>query len=77
VPHRQPITWYFELQDRIRSRILESIKNLPAAETLKQGHNDAISMRWVFGHVIQHESYHGGQAVLLHDLWKRHQAALA
>ncbi len=25
---------------------------------------------WVLGHVIQHETYHGGQAVLLSRLWR-------
>jgi uncharacterized damage-inducible protein DinB len=32
-----------------------------------------MSLRWVLGHVIQHEAYHGGQIVMLHDLWKRSQ----
>ncbi len=73
-PHHQPIIWYYELQNRIRARTLEAIKRWPAAETLKPGHSDEISLRWVLGHVIQHESYHGGQAVLLHELWKRRDA---
>lgn len=71
VPPRQPISWYFELHDRIRARTLESIKKWPAADSTKEHHGDQITMRWVFGHVIQHEAYHGGQAVLLQELWKR------
>lgn len=75
-PPRKPISWYFEFQDRVRARILESIKKWPPAEATKKGREDEISARWVFGHVIQHESYHGGQAVLLHELWKK-KAALS
>lgn len=68
-PPRRPISWYFEQHDRIRARTLESIKKWPPADAVK-GHGDRqCTMRWVFGHVIQHEAYHGGQAVLLNRLW--------
>ncbi|MGI8924908.1 MAG: DinB family protein [Fimbriimonadales bacterium] len=69
VPPRQPISWYFELQDRIRTRMLESIKRWPPADTAKEHDGRQRTMRWVLGHVIQHEAYHGGQAVLINRLW--------
>lgn len=69
-PPAQPLAWYFELHDRIRARTLQSIKRWPSAETLKDLHGSPRSMRWVLGHVIQHEAYHGGQAVLLNRLWQ-------
>jgi uncharacterized damage-inducible protein DinB len=28
-----------------------------------------FTARWVLGHVVQHDSYHGGQAVLLSLLY--------
>lgn len=68
-PPRKPISWYFELHDRIRARTLESVKKWPAADVAKDLHGDPRTMRWVLGHVIQHEAYHGGQAVLLNRLW--------
>ena len=69
-PPRQPLSWYFELHDRIRARTLESIKKWPSADTaIEKEPGDSRTLRWVFGHVIQHESYHGGQAVLLNRLW--------
>ncbi len=71
-PPHQPIAWYFELHDRIRARILESIKKWPAPETAPEWGED--TMRWVLGHVIQHEAYHGGQAVLLQRLWQLRDA---
>jgi len=69
VPPRRPIAWYFELHSRIRARTLESIKKWPPADTAKDLHGNPRTMRWVLGHVIQHEAYHGGQAVLLNHLW--------
>lgn len=70
VPHRQPFSWYFELHDRIRARTLESIKKWPAADTVRELNGRQHTLRWVFGHVIQHEAYHCGQAVLLNRLWR-------
>ncbi|HRK21446.1 MAG TPA: DinB family protein [Fimbriimonadaceae bacterium] len=72
-PPRQPLSWYFELHDRIRARTLESIKRWPSPETAIQRHGEPRTLRWVFGHVIQHESYHGGQAVLLSRQWEKTQ----
>lgn len=69
-PPRHPISWYFELHDRVRARTLESIKKWPAPDTIKEHHGRQTTPRWVFGHVIQHEAYHGGQAVLLSRLWQ-------
>jgi len=69
-PPREPISWYFDLHDRIRARSLEGIKNWPTADSTKEHHGTQRTMRWVLGHVIQHEAYHGGQAVLLNRLWQ-------
>lgn len=73
-PPRKPLSWYFELHDRIRARTLEAIKRWPSAETAKEAFGSARTMRWVLGHVIQHEAYHGGQAVLLERLWQLESA---
>lgn len=71
VPHHEPLSWYFALQDRFRSRILESIKSFPAPDApISYDGGKGRTPRWVFGHVIQHEAYHGGQAVLLQKLWQ-------
>lgn len=67
-PPRHPISWYFDLHDRIRARTLESIKKWPEPETAGDLHGQPRTLRWVLGHVIQHEAYHGGQAVLLNRL---------
>lgn len=69
-PPRKPLSWYFEQHDRVRARTLESIKEWPAADTSRDWDGKPRTMRWVLGHVIQHEAYHGGQAVLLNRLWQ-------
>lgn len=69
-PPAEKLSWYFDLHDRIRARTLESIKSWPPADTVKKHGENERTLRWVFGHVIQHEAYHGGQAVLLSRLWQ-------
>ena len=69
-PPRKPISWYLDLHDRIRARTLESVKKWPAPDAAVDVHGEPRTMRWILGHVIQHEAYHGGQAVLLNRLWR-------
>lgn len=69
-PPAQPLSWYLALHDHYRARTLEAIKSWPSAETQILLHARPRSMRWILGHVIQHEAYHGGQIVMLYDLWK-------
>lgn len=69
-PPREPIEWYTELHDRIRSRAVSALASLDAGR-VRDGKDWSVSMRWVVAHVVEHDAYHGGQAVLLHELWKR------
>lgn len=70
-PPKQPISWYFDMHDKVRARVLERIKRWPPADTKIQAHQDLeVTPRWILGHVIQHEAYHGGQAVLINRLWQ-------
>ena len=74
IPPYEPLSWYFALQDKFRARILESIKEWPAPDTpISYDGGKARTPRWVFGHVIQHEAYHGGQAVMISRLWELSQ----
>lgn len=72
VPPAEPIEWYFELMDGIRKRSIEALKGLPA-DKLYERKTFSCTLRWVVAHVVEHDSYHGGQAVLLHELWKKDQ----
>jgi uncharacterized damage-inducible protein DinB len=73
VPPHQPLEYYFELQDRVRARTLESIKSLPDPATVisREGWAYEVTVRWILNHVASHEAYHGGQAVMLKALYER------
>lgn len=70
-PPSQPLSWYVAEHNKIRTRILESIKRFRPADEPKAGKTRTITPRWVLNHVIQHEAYHGGQIVLLYEMWLR------
>lgn len=74
-PPDQPLSWYFDLQDQFRLRTLAAVKEWPTPDTQLQGRERIYTPPWVLGHVIQHESYHGGQIVLLYEAYKAQSAA--
>ena len=69
VPPKKPLSWFFEQHDRIRQRTHRIVKKLADPEYLArrdgQGKSYEFTLRWILHHVITHEAYHGGQAVLL------------
>ncbi len=71
-PPREPFEWYLELFDGIRNRAIEALQGLPADKVYERK-TFSCTLRWVVSHVVEHDSYHGGQAVLLHELWKKDQ----
>ncbi len=70
-PPAQPIEWYYEIFERIRKRSWEALRNEDPARLIQSRRGDEMSVRWVIAHVVEHDSYHGGQAVLLHELYKK------
>lgn len=70
VPPAEPIEWYLALHDRIRARVKETLMRLDDPAQLFQGRKNRFTLRWIAAHVVEHDSYHGGQAVLMHELWK-------
>jgi uncharacterized damage-inducible protein DinB len=75
-PPHHLLEWYFETLERIRARGFEALKGLePDKVYVEEAWDFSCTLRWVVAHVVQHDSYTGGQAVALHELWKRRQAA--
>lgn len=70
VPHSKPIEWYVDLLSHVRERVRRPLREMDPAAMHKGGSN-VYTLRWIVGHVVQHDAYHGGQAVLLHELWKQ------
>lgn len=65
VPPRQPLSWYFAGHDEVRARTRELILPLTDLERATPHREADFTLRWLLGHVIAHEAYHGGQAVFL------------
>ncbi len=64
-PPKKPLSWYFEQHDRIRKESRRTIRQLASPEHIGRRGEREFTLRWVLHHVITHEAYHGGQAVLL------------
>lgn len=73
VPPKRPLSYYIELQDKVRARTLESIKDFPDPSTVitRDGWSASMTLRWILNHVINHEAYHGGQAVMLKAMYDK------
>ncbi len=69
----QPVAGLYAIHDRIRARTLETLKTLNEVESrrTRSKWDIEVTVRWILAHVVQHESYHGGQAVLLKMMWDR------
>ncbi len=64
-PPKKPLEHFYAIQDRVRARTIETVRALgDPAHAGKYGKEHEFTLRWVLHHVIQHEAYHGGQAVL-------------
>ena len=67
-PPRRPLSWYYAQHDEIRTRSLALLRALPDPDevrTVVWSPNHRCTIRWILHHVIEHEAYHLGQAVLL------------
>ena len=71
VPPAQTIEWYFDQFDRNREKMIASIvaHNQPNSEHPRKDY--LVSYRWILAHILEHDSYHGGQTVLLHEMYKK------
>lgn len=70
-PPAEPLDWYYELQDSMRNEIVERIINHQQSEKEFQGRHNSYTYQWIVAHIMEHDSYHGGQMVMLHEMWKQ------
>ncbi|MFZ4508104.1 MAG: DinB family protein [Fimbriimonas sp.] len=75
VPPAEPIEWYFDIQDRTRAEMIDLIVAHNNRFTIYQHHDYTVTYGWIVAHIVQHDSYHGGQAVLLHEMFKKLMSA--
>ena len=62
---RRPLAWYYAQHDEIRTRTLQTIRALNNPEHIGFRREQGFTLRWLLYHVLTHEAYHFGQAVLL------------
>ena len=64
---RMPYAAYLALLDEVRARTRETLRREEDPERRLKPDPDrpGMTVRWALAHVVQHDSYHGGQCVLL------------
>jgi uncharacterized damage-inducible protein DinB len=72
-PPKESIEWYYQLHEKQRTRSLERIARHNRPNSIHSRRDESFSFRWILAHLVQHDSYTGGQAVLLHEAWKKRQ----
>lgn len=65
VPPPRPLAWFLAQQDAIRVRTRQTLLAINDPEHVAKRGDREFTLRWLLNHVISHEAYHGGQAVLL------------
>ena len=70
-PPRKPLSWYYAQHDRIRARTRELLSSMDKPEKRCTRGTRELTLRWLIYHVITHEAYHAGQAVLIASLYKK------
>ena len=69
LPPPMPVADYFAILDRVRETTLETARSFhPDQLVTRKSWKAELSHRWILTHIVAHDSYHGGQAVLLRDL---------
>lgn len=64
-PPAHPLSWYLEQHRMIRERTRRYVLALNNPDHIAVSRDTEFTLRWLLSHVISHEAYHGGQAVLL------------
>jgi uncharacterized damage-inducible protein DinB len=69
-PPDHPLAYYLALLKATRAKTKALISAIPdpehtASRKRQNGETQTVTLRWLLTHVILHEAYHGGQAVLL------------
>ena len=71
-PPNYPLSWYYAQQDAVRARTRRLVAAIgDPLHTGRRGRE--FSLRWLLNHVVSHEAYHGGQAVLLSLIYEKQQ----
>jgi uncharacterized damage-inducible protein DinB len=64
-PPPEPLSWYLAQHQAVRERTRTLIRRVNDPEHTGVHRGTEFTLRWLLNHIISHEAYHGGQAVLL------------
>ena len=64
-PPSQPLSWFLAQHDEIRARTRHIVSTWDNPAHVRPLDDEEFTRRWLLHHVLTHEAYHGGQAVLL------------
>jgi uncharacterized damage-inducible protein DinB len=69
-PPAHSADWYFNLLHETRQETIRLVvaHNDPSREYTRR--DSSVTYRWILAHLVEHDSYTGGQAVLLHEMYK-------
>ena len=70
-PPAQPLSWFLAQHDEIRARTRQIVSTWDDPAHVRSRKDTKFTRRWLLHHVLTHEAYHGGQAVLLSILHGR------
>jgi uncharacterized damage-inducible protein DinB len=70
-PPAHPLSWFLAQHNEIRARTRQIVSAWDDPALVRPAHNVEFTRRWLLHHVLTHEAYHGGQAVLLSILHGR------
>ena len=74
MPPAQSLSWFLAQHDEIRARTRQAVSAWDDPALARPRGDAEFTRRWLLHHVLTHEAYHGGQAVLLSILHSRRQA---
>ena len=70
-PPAQSLSWFLAQHDEIRARTRQIISTWDDPALVRPRKDAEFTRRWLLHHVLTHEAYHGGQAILLSILHGR------
>lgn len=66
-PPAWPFAKYVEIMQETRAELVAGLAGIRADQTFTSQRGNVFTARWVIAHLVQHDSYHGGQIVLLNE----------
>lgn len=73
-PPAKEWAWYLDLYQSERESAIAKIMAFNQPDQVFARSTTQYTFRWIIAHLVEHDSYHGGQIILLHEMWKKLQA---